>query len=47
LPFIIEGRLVVTAARGARRLDALLAGVTPDNCHGETDWVPPAGREVW
>ncbi len=25
----------------------LLKGVTDENIHGETDWGPPVGREVW
>jgi len=25
----------------------LLAGVTPDNLHGETDWGKAQGKEVW
>ena len=28
-------------------LQALLAGVTPDNLYGETDSGPAAGREEW
>jgi antitoxin MazE len=28
-------------------LEELVAGITPENRHGETDWGPPAGREVW
>jgi len=28
-------------------LDDLLAGVTPDNLHGETDVAGPVGKEVW
>jgi antitoxin MazE len=28
-------------------LDDLLAKVTPDNIHGETDWGAPMGREEW
>jgi antitoxin MazE len=31
----------------AYNLDELLAGVKPDNLHGETDFGPPAGKEVW
>jgi antitoxin MazE len=43
-----DGRLIITPARAPRySLAALLAGVTPENCHGETDWGPPVGREVW
>ena len=28
-------------------LDVLLAGVTPDNRHGEVDWGPGSGGEAW
>ena len=28
-------------------LEELLAGVTPENIHGETDWGPAVGNEVW
>ena len=28
-------------------LDQLLSEVTPENCHVETDFGSPAGREVW
>lgn len=28
-------------------LDDLLAGVTPDNLHGETESGPAIGREAW
>ena len=27
--------------------EELLAGVTPDNLHGETDWGKAQGKEVW
>jgi antitoxin component of MazEF toxin-antitoxin module len=27
-------------------LAGLLAGVTPENIHGETDWGPAVGKEV-
>ena len=27
-------------------LEELLAGITPDNIHPETDWGPPVGKEV-
>jgi antitoxin MazE len=44
---VTDGRLVVTPVQSRYRLDDLLAAVTPDNCHAETDWGPPVGREVW
>ncbi len=28
-------------------LEELLAGITPENIHPETDWGPPVGNEVW
>jgi antitoxin MazE len=28
-------------------LDELLAGVKPENLHGETDFGRPAGKEIW
>ena len=28
-------------------LQELLAGVTEENLHGETDWGAPVGREEW
>ena len=27
--------------------DELIAHITPDNRHDETNWGPPVGREVW
>jgi antitoxin MazE len=28
-------------------LDELLSQVTPENLHGEVDWGPAVGKEVW
>ena len=28
-------------------LKELLAGVTPENIHPETDWGKPMGKEIW
>ncbi|TAE61797.1 MAG: AbrB/MazE/SpoVT family DNA-binding domain-containing protein [Nostocales cyanobacterium] len=28
-------------------LEDLLAKITPNNSHGESDWGEPIGREVW
>ena len=28
-------------------LDELLKQITPENLHGETDWGPPVGNEIW
>ena len=29
------------------RIEELVAGITPENRHPETDWGPPRGNEVW
>lgn len=42
------GRLVITPLHEpAYRLDDLLARVTPENLHTETDTGPSVGDEVW
>jgi antitoxin MazE len=41
-----DGRLVVRAAN-APTLEELVAQITPENVHGETDWGGPVGKEVW
>ena len=43
-----KGRLVITPMKKSLfTLDALMAGVTPDNLHDEVDTGPPAGKEAW
>jgi antitoxin MazE len=43
-----NGRLVVAPdAPVVFSLEELLAAVTPENLHGETDWGPALGNEVW
>ena len=43
-----NGRLVVTPeAPIVFSLDELLAGITPQNIHAETEWGPAVGNEVW
>jgi antitoxin MazE len=42
------GRLVITPIPGSKpRLEDLLAGITPDNIHGEVDTGDPMGNETW
>lgn len=41
------GIIVVRAARVQSTLEDLVAGITPHNRHGETDWGKPRGNEVW
>jgi antitoxin MazE len=41
------GVIVVRASRIHATLEDLVAGITPKNRHGETDWGKPRGNEVW
>ena len=47
---VSNGKLVIEIARRRKRrytLDELVAGITPDNRHGEIDWGPAVGNEAW
>lgn len=45
---VVAGQLVVaTESSPFITLEELLAGVTDENRHEETDWGPPVGNEVW
>jgi antitoxin MazE len=42
-----EGRIVLEPVRpDALALDTLLAAITPENLHGETDFGEPVGKEA-
>ena len=44
----VEGdRLIIEPVREPIDLAALLAKVTPENCHELVDWGPPVGKEFW
>lgn len=47
LSIVGDSIVVCPTLRPRLRLDDLLAGVTDDNLHGETDMGPPVGREIW
>jgi antitoxin MazE len=46
-----RGRLVVSPLKRTRKrkysLKEMLRGITPENLHGEIDFGPPVGKEVW
>ena len=45
---ISNGTLILKAQEKTEyTLDELLAGITPENCHGELDWGNPVGQEQW
>ncbi|MDQ2711850.1 MAG: AbrB/MazE/SpoVT family DNA-binding domain-containing protein [Acidobacteriota bacterium] len=41
------GLIIVRVARTQPTLEDLVARITPQNRHGETDWGKPKGNEVW
>ena len=44
----LSGRkLVLTPVQPEYELEELVAGITPNNRHGETDWGQPVGKETW
>jgi antitoxin MazE len=44
---LVNGGLLLRPRSRKYTLDELLAGITEENLHGETDWGPPVGREAW
>ncbi|MBP1464285.1 AbrB/MazE/SpoVT family DNA-binding domain-containing protein [Candidatus Chloroploca sp. M-50] len=45
---LVEGKLVIAPLPvPSYSLEALLAGITPANLHGELDTGAPQGTEVW
>jgi antitoxin MazE len=44
---LVEGGLLLRPRRARYTLEELIAQITPENHHGETDWGPPVGRESW
>ncbi len=43
----LEQRLQTRIQSADSTREELLAGVTPENRHGEVDWRKPMGKEVW
>jgi antitoxin MazE len=44
---LANGGLLLRPLPNEYTLDELVAGITPENLHEETDWGGPVGREVW
>jgi antitoxin MazE len=44
---LVEGALLLRPRRQRYTLEGLVAGITPENVHGETGWGEAAGREAW
>lgn len=43
----VNGGLLLRRPKREYTLEELLAQITPENLHGETDWGAPVGRESW
>jgi antitoxin MazE len=43
----VNGGLLLRKRKHEYTLAELLAQITPENIHGETDWGPAVGREAW
>jgi antitoxin MazE len=44
---IVNGGLLLRPQKKEYSLEELVAGITPENRHDETDWGPPVGHEAW
>ena len=44
---VVGDVIQIRRCRPEPSLEELLAGVTPDNQHGEADFGTPQGREAW
>lgn len=40
-----DGRIIIEPASKRFEVDALVAGITPENRHGEVSFGPPVGKE--
>jgi antitoxin MazE len=41
------GRVRIRKPKRKPTLEQLVAGITPENQHSETDWGEPVGKELW
>lgn len=44
---LVNGGLMLRPAPNGYSLEELVAGITRENLHEETDWGPAIGRETW
>jgi antitoxin MazE len=42
-----DGCIIIKPVSRDYDLDELVEGITPENRHGEMDWGPSVGAEVW
>jgi antitoxin MazE len=44
---VSEGQIRLCPAERIPTLEELVAQITPENRHGEIDWGPDVGKEIW
>ena len=45
---VLRGKIIIEPAnRKEYKLEELVAGITTDNSHAESDFGKPVGKEVW
>ena len=44
---VLNGRVELRRAERIPTLEELVAQITPENRHGEIDWGPAVGKEIW
>lgn len=44
---VVDGHIELRSAARIPTLKELVAQITPENRHGEIDWGPAVGKEVW
>jgi len=44
---VAEGQIRLRPAETIPTLKELVAQITPENRHGEIDWGPDVGKEIW
>ena len=44
---LVDGQLMVVPESYTQTLEDLVARITPENIHDETDWGPAVGDEAW
>jgi antitoxin MazE len=44
---VLDGHAELRRAERIPTLEELVAQITPENRHGEIDWGPAVGKEIW
>jgi antitoxin MazE len=44
---VVDGHIELRSAERIPTLEELVTQITPENRHGEIDWGPAVGKEIW